>query len=71
MAQIRVKSRIFFEPVCFVTRILVKCKRDLRESVCEDWRCIELAQNRVRWQVFELDSLKLWISEHRLSRLVS
>jgi hypothetical protein len=44
----RVKVRIFSEPVCFVTRIIVRCKTDLRPTVCEDGRCMELAQDLVR-----------------------
>ena len=48
VAQDRVKVRIFSEPVCFATRMLFKCKADLRESVCEDGRCMELAQDLVR-----------------------
>jgi len=50
----RVKVRIFSEPVCYVTRILVKCKKDLSESVCKDGRCMGLTRDIVRWQPFEL-----------------
>jgi len=48
VAQDRFKVRIFSEPLCFATRVIVKCKTGLRESVCEDGMCMELAQDLVR-----------------------
>ena len=35
MTQDNVKLRILVEPVCFATRMLLKYKMDLRQSVCE------------------------------------
>ena len=48
VAHVRVKVRIFSEPVCFATRTLAKCKTDLRELVCKDGSCMELAGDLVR-----------------------
>ena len=58
MAHDRVKVRIFSVPLCCVTRILVKCKMDLRESVCKDGKCMGLAGDLVCWQPLELVWMK-------------
>jgi hypothetical protein len=36
-------------------------KRDLRETGCDDWKWIELAQEHVQWLALAITLLNLWV----------